>query len=142
VPIVCSTQSYEKLIKFSKSLAKTIKKQEKENPNLKFVIIASSDLTHYGPEYGFSPFPLDSHTKKNLYSLDNSIIQEILKLDPKGFYNQTSKSTVCGKSPIVIAIETSKLLGAKSGQLLKYYVSGDIVQEYENSVGYASLVIR
>jgi len=141
VPIICSTQDYQKLIEFSESLSETIKNQEKENPNLQFVIIASSDLTHYGPNYGFLPFPLNDKTPKKIYDLDKDIIDSIIKLDPQDFFNKANKSTVCGISTVTVAIETSRLLGAKSGKLLKYYTSGDILLDYGNSVGYASLVI-
>ncbi len=142
IPIVCSTQDYKKLDTFAKSLSELIKKQEKKNPNLQFVIIASSDFTHYGPNYDFVPFPLNQETKKNLYKFDKQVIDQITQLNSKAFFTQAKKSTICGLSTITIAIETSKLLGAKTCQLLKYYSSGDIIQDYENSVGYASLVIQ
>ena len=35
-----------------------------------------------------------------------------------------------------LAIETS----ARKARLLKYYTSGDIVKDYSNAVGYASIV--
>lgn len=139
VPIVCSTQDYEKVISLSRILVETIKKQK--NPE-NFIILASSDLTHYGPNYGFVPFAFDKETKNKLYALDKGIIDQIIKLDSKSFFEKAKKSTVCGLSPITIAIESSKLLGAKQVKLLKYYSSGDIIQDYENSVGYASLVIE
>lgn len=139
VPIVCSTQDYGKVISLSRTLVKTIKKQK--NPE-NFIILASSDLTHYGPNYGFVPFAFDKETKKNLYALDKGIIDQIIKLDSKSFFEKAKKSTVCGLSPITIAIETSKLLGAKTCKLLKYYVSGDVVSDYQNAVGYASLIIK
>jgi MEMO1 family protein len=135
VPIIVSTDNYLELKKFSRILAELIKKQKNS-----VVLIASSDFTHYGPNYNFIPFPLNKKTKQNLYSLDHQAIEKIISFDSKGFYEQAEKSTICGKSPITITIETSKILGAKKAKLLKYYTSGDIVHDYENSVGYASLI--
>lgn len=141
VPIVCSSQSYSDLRNFAESISKLMEKQGKEN-GARFVVIASSDFTHYGPSYNYVPFSLNKGAKNNLYSLDNEIIQSILKLNSKSFFEKASKSTVCGKAPITVAVEISKLLGAKTAKLLKYYTSGDIVGDYENSVGYASIVIK
>lgn len=137
IPIIASTQDYAKLTNLSKNLADMIKKQQK-----RVVLIASSDFTHYGPNYNFVPFPLDEKTKHNLYSMDKKVIDSIISLDTKGFYEQAKNSTICGLSPITIIVETSKLLGAKKAELLKYYTSGDIVQDYRNAVGYASLILR
>ncbi len=137
VPVIVSTKNYKELIKFSNRLAELIKKQKNS-----VVVIASSDFTHYGPNYGFVPFPLNNQTKDNLYKMDNQVIKNILSLDPKTFYEQAEKSTVCGLSPITIAIETSKLLGAKKAELLKYYTSGDVIGDYKNAVGYASLIFK
>ena len=104
------------------------------------IFIASSDFTHYGVNYGFVPF--SSNVKDNLYKLDKKAIDQILKLDSDGFLDLASKSTICGQYPIAALIEISKLLGAKKVELLKYYTSGDIVKDYSNSVGYASITIK
>ena len=51
-------------------------------------------------------------------------------------------ATICGKHPIAVLIELCKLLGASKGRLLKYYTSGDILGDYSNAVGYASIVFE
>lgn len=140
VPILCSTHDYKKIQEFSRILSDTIKKQKQKNQQ--FIIIASSDLTHYGPSYGFVPFPVNPETKKRLYALDNSIITHIIEMNPKSFYEKALQSTVCGVIPITVAIISSKLLGSKTCQLLKYYTSGDLFDNYIDSVGYASIVMK
>lgn len=132
VPIVISTQNYKELIDFSKIILDIVKKEKSIG------IIASSDMTHYGSSYGFMPFPFDKKTKDNLYALDKSIIQKILKLSPEEFYKKASKSTVCGMAGITVLIEVSRVL-KKKARLLKYYTSGDIVNDYSSAVGYGSI---
>jgi MEMO1 family protein len=101
--------------------------------------IASSDFTHYGNNYSFVPF--SKNIKENLYKLDKGAIEYILKLDSNGFneYIEKTGATICGRYPIIALIEILKLFGIKKGELLKYYTSADIVNDYSNAVGYASI---
>jgi len=104
------------------------------------ILIASSDFTHYGANYGFTPF--SENIKEELYKLDKKAIDFIIKLDSDDFLDYAEKTTICGKYAIFALIETAKLLGVKKAELLKYYTSGDIVQDYKNSVGYVSIVFK
>ena len=107
-----------------------------------YILIASSDFTHYGINYGFMPF--SDNIKENMYKLDKEAIEHIKKLNSDKFldYIEKTQATICGKYPIAALIETSRLLGAKKAELLKYYTSGDIVKDYRNAVGYASIVVK
>lgn len=132
-PIIVS-ENYQEI---AKAIAKTIEQTRK-----KAIIIASSDFTHYGINYGF--FPFSSDIKENLQKLDKGAIEHIQNLNPKGFLDYINKTgaTICGKIPIATAIETCKLLNAKKAKLLKYYTSGDIVNDYSSAVGYGSISIE
>jgi MEMO1 family protein len=134
VPIIISSQNYQELVEFAELITKIIKNESKS-----IGIIASSDFTHYGPNYGFVPFPFNKETKKNLYALDKQAINEILNLKTKEFHEKASKTTICGMAPITILTEIAKIL-KKKPSFLKYYTSGDIVQDYENAVGYSSII--
>jgi len=68
------------------------------------------------------------------------MIQPLLNFDTRGFYQKASKSTVCGLSTFSLLSETMKVLGAKKGELLKYYTSAEIYHDKENAVGYASII--
>ena len=135
VPIIISSMEYEKFKEIASAIVKIVKDK-------KVGIIASSDFTHYGPAYGFLPFSLDKNTKNNIYDLDRKSINHILKFDSKAFYQEATKTTICGAAPIVIAIEACKALGSKKVQLLKYYTSGDITRDYSNAVGYAAVALE
>ena len=132
--IVSEDRNYEEI---ASAIAKTIDQTQR-----KAIIIASSDFTHYGVNYGF--FPFSSNAKENMHKLDNGAIEEIKKLNAAGFldYIGNTGATICGKMPIATAIETCKILGAKKARLLHYYTSGDIVKDYSSAVGYGAIVIE
>jgi len=121
----------------AKNIVKTIKEENK-----KACIIASSDFTHYGVNYGY--FPFQTNVKENLYALDNDAIKHIKKLDAYRFlgYTEQTGATICGKFPIAVMVGTCKLLGGENAKLLKYYASGDVVGDYSSAVGYASMVVE
>jgi len=101
-------------------------------------VLASSDLTHFGYSYGYTPFTKDK--KENLYKLDNSAIEIIKELNSKKFLDFCKDKTICGSLPISILLDYAKLKKAKA-HLLKYYTSGDILNDYESAVGYASIAL-
>ena len=109
-----------------KSIAEVIKKEKK-----KWIIIASSDFSHYIPY-------------ENAYSIDNYVIDAILKLNEKDFFArlQEKNASVCGFGPIAIAMIAAKELGAKKGELLKYATSGDITGDKGAVVGYSSIIFK
>lgn len=104
-------------------------------------VIASSDFTHYGYMYGYLPFT--SKVKENIYKLDRELIDEILHLNFERFFKRVRGEglTICGYIPITILLILMKRMGAK-GRLLKYYTSGDVTGDYENCVGYASIIFE
>ena len=106
------------------------------------LVIASSDFTHYGLNYGYMPFT--DNVKERLRELDMGAIKKIENLDETGFadYITATGATICGHAPITAASKTVKLLGAKKAELLKYTTSGDIVGDYSSAVAYAAIVFR
>lgn len=104
-----------------------------------FCVVASSDFTHYGHNYGYVPFV--GEEKKNMYKLDSGAIELIKKMDTKGFlkYVDENKATICGAGAIAVCLEIMKNLGVKKGVLLHYYTSGDVINDYNNAVGYAAI---
>ena len=133
VPIIVSSDvPYDEL---AKNIVKTIKEENK-----KICIIASSDFTHYGVNYGYFPFQTD--VKDNLYDLDNKAIKHIKNLDAYRFleYTEQTGATVCGKYPIAVMVEVCSQLGRKHAKLLKYYTSGDVMGDYSSAVGYGSII--
>lgn len=77
--------------------------------------------------------------KKNIYSLDNEIIVNILNQNSKKVYELASKSTVCGVYGVTIATEMAKIRKYKA-KLVEYYTSGDVTGDFSSCVGYAGII--
>lgn len=105
----------------------------------KVCILVSGDFTHYGRNYHYLPFTSD--VKKRIYDLDGKAIDFIKNMDAEGFldYVHETGATICGSMPIALLINSIK---AKKIDLLQYYTSGDILGDYKNAVGYASIVFE
>ncbi|MCW1301013.1 MAG: AmmeMemoRadiSam system protein B [Candidatus Nanoarchaeia archaeon] len=134
VPILFREIELDECLEFAEGICEILR----EKPG---VVLASSDFTHYGSMYGYLPFI--SQIKENMYKLDREIIDEILRLNFEKFFKRVRVEglTVCGYIPITILLILMKRIGAK-GRLLKYYTSGDVTGDYENSVGYASIIFE
>ncbi|MFH0978947.1 MAG: AmmeMemoRadiSam system protein B [Candidatus Woesearchaeota archaeon] len=119
-------------------LASSLKKAIADSKE-RVCIIASSDFTHYGINYGFIPFA--SNKKENLYKLDKGAIECILQLKSGKFldYVDNTRATICGSLPIAVLLD---LVQAEKAELLQYYTSGDINNDYSSAVGYASISFR
>lgn len=104
------------------------------------LVVASSDLTHYGENYSYTPFRRE--LRDNLTKLDQGFIQTILKLDFDRYYAYHEKTgiTACGFVPIGIMIRLFAKRNLRC-TLADYYKSGDLNGDYSTSVSYASLVL-
>ncbi|HVP46861.1 MAG TPA: AmmeMemoRadiSam system protein B [Bryobacteraceae bacterium] len=106
------------------------------------VLVASTDFTHYGPEFGYTPFPLDEDTPQRLQSLDHRLIESIGALDPNNFFAlllQTG-SNMCGFMAVNLLMEWMHTNAQTAQQkVLDYQTSGEITGNYGHSVSYAAL---
>jgi AmmeMemoRadiSam system protein B/AmmeMemoRadiSam system protein A len=102
------------------------------------LVIASSDFTHFGPNYGYVPFR--EKIPEQLKQLDMGAYEHISRLDSKGFleYRQRTGATICGSVPIAILL--SMLDKSVEAKLIKYATSGELTGDYTNSVSYLSIV--
>jgi AmmeMemoRadiSam system protein B len=68
----------------------------------------------------------------------------MLKLDARGLYETVRREQIsmCGFGPATAMIVAARLLGARTGELLKYATSGDISQDFAHVVGYAGIAVR
>ena len=103
------------------------------------MVIVSSDFTHHGPYYGYTPFV--DNVKDGMYNFDKKAIELILKKETEKFYRFITEDdmTICGAYPIFLALH---LVEKETGKLLKYYISGEITKDYTNSVGYGTISFK
>lgn len=101
------------------------------------LIVASSDLTHYGAEYGFRPFK--DNVLESIEALDQQAIQALQERDGAAFKSiiDQVKDPVCGDTAIQVLL---RLLPAHArGVLAAYDMSGKKTQSTDNSVSYAAI---
>jgi AmmeMemoRadiSam system protein B/AmmeMemoRadiSam system protein A len=100
------------------------------------LVIASSDFTHQGPRFGYVPYKTDKENK--IPELDHKAFSYIKKLDQKGFnsFVDESGATICGAKPIGVLIY---LMSGTEVADLDYYTSGNITNDWDNSVSYFSI---
>jgi len=108
------------------------------------VVIASSDFTHYGPNYGENN--LGENAEEKVKEDDLKIIQNIINKSPKVFLEAAGKKTICGVHTITALLHYIRLAEKtmqldSEPELLKYYQSSDIMPS-GSFVGYASIVFR
>jgi hypothetical protein len=113
----------------------------------KIVCIGSTDLTHYGPRYGFTPKgtgkeALEWAEKVN----DREFIDLALKLDAAEMLaNAARNSNACGPGAAAATVAAAKRLGCQSGLLLGQTTSNQVMLDRmgttsADSVGYAAIV--
>jgi len=110
----------------SRDIAKSIVEQCKGRD---YVIVASSDFTHY------EPYQV-ANTK------DRTAIDAILKLDDRTLNDlgESNRVTMCGYGPITALIAAAKLMPGVKAEFLAHETSGDITNDKSAVVGYSSLL--
>jgi len=107
------------------------------------VLLASSDLTHYGKSFNYEPFPAGPDVDRRLFQLDSRIIDAAGSLAPTLFLDTLHElhSTVCGYQPVALLLETLGLLSGEEvfQQTLDYQTSAEITGDFEHVVSYGSL---
>lgn len=129
-------------IKVGKIVGDVVKK-EKEERNRKIVIIGTSDLTHYGSNYGFAPKGYGTDALKWVKENDKKMIDLMLNLEEDKIIDEAHKNmNACGPSAISSTLASAKVLGSKRGMLIDYTTSYDVFPRYgmDSIVGYAGIL--
>ncbi len=107
-------------------------------------LIASSDLTHFGRDFGFEPFPVDRAVADRLRRLDFQVLESSGSLREELFLEtlRETSATVCGVEPIALMLATLRRIEAGGEifqEVLDYRTSGEITGDFHHSVSYGSL---
>jgi len=108
------------------------------------LVVASSDFTHYGEAYGYTPFPLDDETAVRLRRQALEAFEAIGSMKPDVFddYLRRTEDTICGRGPIRLLIETLALLEDELYlETADLVTSGEFVQDFSASVTYGALAL-
>jgi AmmeMemoRadiSam system protein B len=132
----------ESAIAFGEALAETVAQTEKT-----VVCIGSTDLTHYGPRYGFMPMGAGSEGLRWASAVnDRAFIDLVVRLEPARLLAQgVEKSSACGPGAAAATVAVAKRRGVSRGVLLAQTNSNEIMLEKmgstsSDSVGYGAIV--
>jgi AmmeMemoRadiSam system protein B len=113
----------------------------------KIVCIGSTDLTHYGPRYGFNPHgsgPPGIKWAKNVN--DKAFITLAVEMKAERILTESMESqNACGPGSAAATVAVAKALGKTKGVLLAHTHSNEVMekkfgQTNSESVGYAAIV--
>jgi len=109
-------------------------------------VIGSTDLTHYGRNYGFAPWGEGADAYNRMRENDRRIINLALSLDADAIIAESQKNfNACGGGALAAAVAAAKAMGAQTGALVQYTtshdVSGERADEFDFAVGYAGILL-
>ena len=112
-----------------------------DEQNLTIAVIGSTDLTHYGPNYGMTGHgrgreAVDWVKNEN----DKRVIDAMLRMDPEAVLQEgLAHDNACCSGAAAAAIHAGKALGAKKAEMLTYASSYD-KSPGDSFVGYAGVL--
>ena len=104
------------------------------------VVIASSDFTHHGRRYGWSPYD-GPDLAETLLRVGQQTADRAAAMDPRGFLKQieVSGDTVCGVRPVGILTALLAHAFTGTGNVLEVTTSGHVSGSFDLSVTYAAI---
>ena len=132
---------------FAVSVGSDVAECIKSAADKKIVCIGSTDLTHYGPRYGFNPQGSGAAGIKWAKEVnDRAFIDLALELKAEQILTKSMENqNACGPGAAAAAIAAARALGKTKGVLLAHTHSNEVMekkfgQTSEESVGYAAIV--
>lgn len=103
------------------------------------LVVASSDFTHYGANFGYLPFSDDVPEK--LKKLDGGAIDRLCEKNLDGFldYIDQTGATICGRCAIGVLL--AMLPADAQVRQLHYETSGRITGDWSSSVSYCAFAV-
>lgn len=132
IPLVCGVNSETDLDRAARALAPFMDDRT--------LVIASSDFTHYGDDFGYTPFTNRVRERLNEY-LDTAS-SAVASRSRAAFraHCDTTGDTICGRMPIDLLLGMMDArTEALEGRVLKKLTSGDVTGDYRHCVSYAAV---
>ncbi len=114
---------------------------------LNAIYLASSDLTHYGPDYGFTPAGTGPSALDWAMGNDRRLLELIENYRTEQIVGEVRRSqNACGAGAIAAMLGACREAGAVAGRVLRHTNSVQTLAEVapqanENAVGYAGVVV-
>lgn len=105
------------------------------------LVVASSDFTHRGENYGYEVPPGKGSIQERLARVDDASVEHILKLRRRGLLDHAAKSgtTICGLQPIALLLELLSRFPGMRGHVVSRFTSGDVTSDWSSSVTYVDV---
>jgi len=107
-------------------------------------VLASTDLTHYGPNYGYAPKGCGPQALKWVKEVnDRKFIEAVESGDPQAVLERAeSDLSSCSAGAVLGAMGYASAINAGPARLLEYGTSADVSTEVPDSfVGYAAFAM-
>ncbi len=106
-------------------------------------VVGSTDLTHYGSNYGFSPSGSGERALAWVREVnDKRFIESVVAMDVDAAIDRALRErSACSAGGAIAALSFARAMGATHGELLRYTTSFE-VHPAESFVGYAGIVFR
>jgi hypothetical protein len=118
-------------------------------PSPRVVFIASTDLTHYGPAFSFTPQGVGEAGVRWARDVnDRRMIDLMLAMDAEAIVDESRlHHNACGAGAVAATLAACREWGASRADLLHHTTSAEIVmaqygEASQDSVGYAGIAIR
>jgi AmmeMemoRadiSam system protein B len=123
LPVMVRAQEARVSEGLGKALAKVL-------ANKNFVIVASTDLSHF-------------YDQKTALTYDRAMLEQIESFSPEGAYDveRAGRGFACGLGAFTAVMWASRELGADKVKVLRHATSGDVTGDYASVVGYGAAVI-
>ena len=109
--------------------------------DLEIIVVGSTDLTHYGPNYGFTAKGVGEEAVRWVKENNDKRMTDLMVgMDARAALEEGMASqNACCAGAVAAAIAATEKLGARRGELLVYRTSYD-VEPHTSFVGYAGVV--
>ena len=115
--------------------------------NYDALVVGTTDLTHYGPSYGFAPRGTGAEGQRWAKTQnDRRLIDLVLRLDGNAIVPEAAEHrNACGSGAVAATVGAVRAMGATVATLLDHTTSAEVLRETASreradSVGYAGVV--
>jgi len=107
------------------------------------VVIGSTDLTHYGDIYRFTPAGYGKRAREWMRENDGRILRLAEQMRPGDIVTEAlGHQNACGPGAVAATVAAASKLGSRRGLLVSYTTSFDVAPEpeFRMAVGYAGIL--
>jgi AmmeMemoRadiSam system protein B len=118
-----------------------------QQAGLRPVYLASSDLTHYGPNYSFAPVGVGLSAMQWAKENDRKLLEVVTAMTPERVVPHVRENlNACGGGAIAAMLSACREHGASNVNVLRHANSFEVLRDVapqrpDNAVGYAAVVV-